>query len=185
MPPALKVKTAGLPRWAWIAMFTGAVGIGLYLRHKHSMEEEPPAEEEEASVPEDTLEGLEGTESAGGLAAAGLVGPAQGQITPVEAPYIPQGFVDIFESQDATIGALAEREPGERVETIREVEPIGEGSNQGMGGGGPSNRKPHHAAPKKPKAKKPHNPARQRPPKKHRKPPRKRRQAVGKGHPAR
>lgn len=33
IPAALKVKTLGLPRWAWIALLAGGVGVGLYLRH--------------------------------------------------------------------------------------------------------------------------------------------------------
>lgn len=146
MESFLKAKTAGLPRWAWLAIVGGAVGLGLYLRSRST--EEPEGEEEEPSASEDSLAAYEGTESAGGLAAAGLIGPAQGQITPVEAPYIPQGFVDIFEKQGEVIESLANREPGEneRVEVIKE--PTGE-SGQGVTGGGPSNRKPHHHAPKK------------------------------------
>lgn len=188
----LQAKTAGLPRWAWVALLGGGVAFGLYLRHRNS--EEPEETEEEPTAAEGSLEGYEGTESAGGLAAAGLVGPAQGQITPVEAPYIPEGFVDIFQSQSETtqdlIGALAEREPGERVETIREVEPIGEGNNQGVTGGGPPKKKPHHGAPKKPHHNKPHQkkPAQHRPPrKKHAKPPRRqgKHPKVGKAHRAR
>lgn len=162
----MKAKTAGLPRWAWVALLSGGVVVGLYLRSRNT-ETEP--EEEEPAAEEGSLESYDGTESAGGLAAAGLVGPAQGQITPVEAPYIPEGFVDMFQTQGETtqalIGALAEREPGERVETIREVEPIGEGNNQGVTGGGPSKRKPHHKAPKKPHHKAParKTPARKKP----------------------
>lgn len=170
MDTFLKAKTAGLPRWAWLTLLGGGVAFGLYLRHRNS--EETEETEEEPAPAEDSLASYEGTESAGGLAAAGLVGPAQGQITPVEAPYIPEGFVDVFQSQSETtqdlIGALAEREPGERVETIREVEPIGEGNNQGVTGGGPSKRKPHHGAPGKPHHKKPHQ--KKQP---HKRPPRK------------
>lgn len=147
----MKVKTAGLPRWAWVMLFSGAVLTGLYLRSRSQETEEPEEGEEEPGYNEDSLAAYNGTESAGGLAAAGLIGPAQGQVVPVEAPYIPEGFVDVFGAQSENlgelIGALANREPGERVETIREVEPIGEGSNQGVTGGGPPKRKPSKKAP--------------------------------------
>lgn len=180
-----------MPRWAWIALFSGAVMVGLYLRTRSDEEEFGPEEEGIEEPVEGELPFYDGTEQAGGLAAAGLVGPAQGQVLPVEAPYIPQGFVDIFGSQSETlgsaIGALAEREPGERVETIREVEPIGEGSGQGLPtGGGPPKKKPHHKPPKKPKQHKPARPRPQGKPKKgkpHKRKPR-RRIGVGKGQKA-
>jgi hypothetical protein len=143
----MKLKTAGLPRWAWISLFSGAVVVGLYLRSRHTAEgEEEVAEEPEPS--EDSLASYEGTETAGGLAAAGLIGPAAGSVLPVEAPYIPQGFVDIFQTQGETltsaVSALAEREPGERVEVIKETEPA-----QTLTGGGPTTHKPSHKPPQK------------------------------------
>lgn len=120
----LKVKTAGLPRWAWIALLGGGLAVGLYLRSRSTEETEP--EEAEEEVPEGSLSAYEGTDTGAGLAAAGLVGPAAGSVTPVEAPFVPQGIVDIIGAQQETIntaiGALGDREPGERVETIREVE---------------------------------------------------------------
>jgi hypothetical protein len=190
--PWLQHKTAGLPRWAWIALFSGAVMVGIYFRTRAEEEEYGP-EEEPIEEPLEGLSEYEGTEQAGGLAAAGLVGPAAAQITPVESPVIPEGFVDVFQSQSETlgsaIGALSEREPGERVETIREVEPIGEGSPQGLPavtGGGAPKKKPHHKPPKKPKQKKPPRPKQQKP-KQHkpRKRQRKGKAAVGHGHRAR
>lgn len=169
----LKVKTAGLPRWAWILLFSGAVGVGIYIRTHHQEEEFGP-EEESAEEPQEGLSQYEGTEQAGGLAAAGLVGPAQGQITPVESPVIPEGVVDIIGAQNETlsnaIGALAAREPGERVETTTEIEGEGQAEREQvrreereereklrhhrLTGGGSPNRKPHHKPPKKPKQKK-------------------------------
>lgn len=167
------MKSAGLPRWAWVSLFSGAVLVGLYLRHRSQETEEPEETGEEPEYGEDSLASYEGTDAAGGLAAAGLIGPAQGQVLPVEAPYIPQGFVDIFESQGETIQTLSDREPGERVETTTEVihERDPSESSQGLTGGGPTKRKPHHKAPKKPKQKKQKKPPRQkqgkrRPPKK-------------------
>jgi len=157
--------------------------VGLYLRHRSHETEEPEEVAEEPEYGEDSLASYEGTDAAGGLAAAGLIGPAQGQITPVEAPYIPQGFVDIFESQGETlesaIGALSEREPGERVESNTEVihERDPAESSQGLTGGGPRRKKPHHKAPKKPKQKKQRKPSRQKQGKK--RPPKKHKQKVG------
>lgn len=172
----LKVKTAGLPRWAWLAILGGAVGVGIYLRIR-SQEEEFGPEEEGVEEPEEGLSQYEGTEQAGGLAAAGLVGPAQGQITPVEAPVIPEGITDIIGAQNETLtnalGALSAQEPGERVETERTTEVEGEGQaerenirkeereereklrhHHALTGGGSPKRKPHHKPPRKPKQKK-------------------------------
>lgn len=134
----LKVKTAGMPRWAWISLASGAVLLGLYLRTRSEGEPEEEVEEMEPSA--DQMEYYDGTDSAGGLASAGLVGPAMGGLTPVQAPYIPEGLTEIFQGQGETISILGEtisnREPSERVETIREIEP------PIITGGGAPNRKP-------------------------------------------
>ena len=100
----LKTKTAGLPRWAWATLFGGAIALGLYLRSRSQSDEEVKSETVNAS--EQSLASYEGTGTAGGLASAGLVGPAQGQVLPVEAPYIPEGFVDIFSELTSVIGEL-------------------------------------------------------------------------------
>lgn len=164
MPPFLKVKTAGLPRWAWIGLFGGAVGVGLYLRHRsvegtENSETENPEIESEGEPGE--LGYYNGTDAGGGLAAAGVVGPPPGGLTPIQTPYLPEGIVDIFEEQGKTIqelaGDITEREPGERVETIREVEPV-----QVTGGGAPKRnhqKKPgsHSSNQKKQKPNKQHH----------------------------
>jgi hypothetical protein len=180
-PNWLKVKTAGLPRWAWVTLFSSAVIVGLYLRNRDTGETEP--EEEEEMDPEETgLSMYDGTETAGSLGSVGLAGPAAGQVVPVEAPFLPEGFVDLLsaqntnnvEAQQAIVGlaqdALA-REPSERVETIVERAPSE--SNQGVTGGGSPKRKPHHKAPPKkpkhkakPKAKQPGRKRGKQPPKK-------------------
>ena len=87
----LKVKTAGLPRWAWIGIGGSAIIIALYLRSQSGGGEE---EEEEEGLNEGELGYYDGTETAGGLASAGLLGPAGGSVLPVESPYLPEGFVD-------------------------------------------------------------------------------------------
>lgn len=92
----LKIRTAGLPRWAWVTLFGGAVVVGLWLRSR-TVEQEAEAETAGAGTPaEGSLGYYEGTSSAGGLAAAGLVGPASESLVPVQTPYIPEGFVDMF-----------------------------------------------------------------------------------------
>ena len=107
MPPFLKAKTAGLPRWAWLGIGVGAIGIGLYLRSRSTEEEETPVSE-----PEGGLAGEYGeTDTAGGLAAAGLIGPAQGAVVPVQTPFLPEGLTDIFSTLDDIItnqGAVIE-----------------------------------------------------------------------------
>lgn len=161
----LKIKTAGLPRWAWVSLLSGGVILGLYLRSRNASETEP--EEEEEETPEG-LESYDGTETAGSLGSVGLAGPAAGQVVPVEAPFLPEGFTDLLAQQGAAnveaqqaIAQLASdalnREPNERIETIVEREPYE--SKAGVTGGGAPKRKPHHKPPKKhkkPKAKKPH-----------------------------
>lgn len=155
----LKVKTAGLPRWAWVSLLSGAVVLGLYLRSQQEPESEP--EEEEEVDPEETgLSMYDGTETAGSLGSVGLAGPPAGQLVPVEAPFVPEGLVDLLtnqntnnvEAQQAIVGlaqdALA-REPSERVEIITEREP--RTSNAGVTGGGAPKRKPHHKPPNKAK----------------------------------
>ncbi len=193
----LKVKTAGLPRWAWVSLLSGAVVLGLYLRTRTPAESE--AEEEEEIEPEETGLGVyDGMETAGGLGSVGIAGPAGQQIVPVEAPFLPEGFTDLLAQQGSSnveaqqiIGDLAraalEREPGERVEIITERPPSE--SSQGVTGGGAPKRKPHHKPPKKrhpkprPKAhpkQHPRHPMPARPPRRRRS-----RIGVGPGHPAR
>jgi hypothetical protein len=49
MPTWLVAKTLDLPRWVWVSMLVGGVGIGLYLRHKKEPEESTePSEPEES-----------------------------------------------------------------------------------------------------------------------------------------
>lgn len=99
----LKAKTAGLPRWAWLGVGSGAIILALWLRSRNAGEEE--VEEGGAELSEGELGYYDGTESAGGLASAGLLGPAGGQVVPVEAPYLPEGLVDIF-AQITELAAL-------------------------------------------------------------------------------
>lgn len=47
----LKVKTLGLPRWAWLAILLAAIAIGLYLRHRAQVEEGEGTGEEAVSGP--------------------------------------------------------------------------------------------------------------------------------------
>lgn len=47
----LKVKTLGLPRWAWLSILLAAIAIGLYLRHRAKVEEGEGTGEEAVSGP--------------------------------------------------------------------------------------------------------------------------------------
>lgn len=147
----LKVKTAGLPRWAWISLFSGAVIIGLYLRSQNDEVEG----EEEIEPADGGLDYYEGTDAAGGLGAAGLIGPAAGQVVPVEAPFVPDALTEVLTSQaqanvdsQNALAVLAqtalEREPNERVEIISEIPAE---SSAGLTGGGAPSRRPSHRPP--------------------------------------
>lgn len=181
----LKIKTAGLPRWAWISIIGGAVVIGLYLRTT-SQPETVEEEEGEINPEESGLSQFAGTETAGGLGAAGIAGPAGNTLTPVETPVVPEGITDALtasigsnvEAQqamgDLAAAALA-REPSERVEIINEREPAApRESSKGLTGGGAPTRKPHHKAiPKhtpKPKAAKPKHTSKPKKPPRQKKP---------------
>jgi len=155
----LQTKTAGLPRWAWITLFGGAVIVGLYVRSRNTESEEEGLEEPE---PEEIgLSQYDGTETAGSLGSVGLAGPASAQVLPVEAPFVPDALTEALtslvgsniEGQQALSQIASDalnREPNERVEVINERAPSesDQGSRHVTGGGAPK-RKPHHKPPKK------------------------------------
>jgi hypothetical protein len=122
----LTVKNAGLPRWAWLSLFSGAVVVGLYLRNR--------AKSEEASTePISEGEGLgayNGTEMGAGLAAAGLTGTPAATAYPVETPMLPEGIVDIM-------GQLADLASELGHEIVEREESRAENSNSEVTGGGP------------------------------------------------
>jgi uncharacterized protein YdcH (DUF465 family) len=130
----LKAKTAGLPRWAWVALAGGGIALGLYLRHRSTAAaaEAGTTEEGEGEYPENPPVG-EAYAGEGGLGGAGLYGsPAGSTLSPVETPYVPEGFTKTLESQNTTISDLfgyIKEHPAENntVEIIRE----------GGGGGAP------------------------------------------------
>lgn len=141
MKPFLKAKTAGLPRWAWITLFSGAIIVGLYLRTRSGDDtEDVEAEGIEGAAP-GSLGFYNGTESAGGLAAAGLVGPVGTESIPVQTPYLPEGVVDIIESLGTTIGELGGYIVQDR-ESARESI-----SGGGLTGGGAPEAGANHEAP--------------------------------------
>lgn len=110
IPPALKVKMAGLPRWAWLALLAGGVGVGLYLHAANTAETEGEGEEESEELPAgspQSLEGYEGTETGGGLQALGVAGPTPQATVPVESPVVPEGVTQTVEGQQDTIQSLA------------------------------------------------------------------------------
>lgn len=102
----LKIKTAGLPRWAWIALLGGGVALGLYLRSRNSGEAEG---EEGYTEGGELVEGGTGGYGEGGMAGAGLIGSAGGSTSvPVSTPYIPDAFTSMFESLTALVGQQGE-----------------------------------------------------------------------------
>lgn len=100
----LKAKTAGLPRWAWIAGLGGAVVLGLYLRSRNSSEE---------TGTEEGYYGGEGEyagEGEGGFAGGVLGGGGGSTTTPVQTPYIPEGFTEMFGQLTELVGKQSEQE---------------------------------------------------------------------------
>lgn len=138
MPPWLSAKTAGLPRWAWALMLTGAVGVGLYLRSR------PSAESEDESV--DPFTGADGGGTTGPLA---LAGPSQGQLTPVESPYIPEGIVNTVEQLSILASELGAT-LGQRQEREIEQAPQEKAPTPVTGGGPPVSPVPHTPPPPAP-----------------------------------
>lgn len=159
MPPALTAKTFGLPRWAWLAIITSGVGLGLYLRHKADSGEEGEAASEsevegtpletvyDSGNPCDPSSGAynpsECGNQGGGYFYDGTEGSGQAyypeypEVTPAETPVPGQVIVNIASPAlpSATDGTLA---------------PVGGGAHQGTKpggkpkvttGGGPPNRK--------------------------------------------
>lgn len=121
METFLKKKTGKVPNWAWVLLIGGALGVGLYLRHRNSSSEEVEEELGVEEAPEGSLASYNGTEAAGGLAGAGLVGPAGGGLTPVETPFIPEGVQTVIAEENATIRELAgyiQEHPSVERETI-------------------------------------------------------------------
>lgn len=165
MPPSLRVKTAGLPRWAWLGLLAGGIGVGLYLHSRNQSEGEEEETEELPNAAPQTLSSYEGGEQGGGLQALGVAGPTPQATVPVESPYVPEAFPETLGGQGDVIqslsngiiesnlasqelaGILAEREPNKEI--IREQ----------MVGHAPV-RKVHHMPPprhpKKKAIKKPH-----------------------------
>lgn len=150
---------AGLPRWAWIALIAGGVGVGLYLHSRNPDTEETEETEELPGGRSQSLEEYEGTNAGGGLQALGVAGPVPQATVPIESPVVPEGFTDTIGSQADTIqglangvledaiaanelaGALAVREPNREIIREKMV-------------GHPPKRKVHHKAPaRKPKKK--------------------------------
>lgn len=155
----LKGKVGGLPKWAWLTLLAGGLGIGIYLRMRSTGEEENPEPEEGFEVPPpDTLAAYEETPAGGGLQALGVAGPAATRSYPVEAPYVPEGFTSTIENQGDTVQSLSNgilELSGIQAEQIssllseRPKEVIRERI------AGPPKRPTTHKPPKKPKQKKP------------------------------
>ena len=102
MPAALTAKTFGMPRWAWLILLAGGIGFGIALRRNR--EEQIEADEmldDEAEVMLETGDPLDaGIYEDPGLAGVGVYGQSPASVVPVQAPVIPEGFVD----QGAVLG---------------------------------------------------------------------------------
>lgn len=99
----LKAKTAGIPRWAWVAGLGGAVLLGLYLRSRNNSEEETGEEGYYGG------EGEYAGEGEGGFAGGVLGGGGGSTTTPVQTPYIPEGFTEMFGQMTELVGKQSEQ----------------------------------------------------------------------------
>lgn len=99
----LKAKTAGIPRWAWVAGLGGAVILGLYLRSRHSSSEEGESEYQGET-------GGEFPSEEGGFAGGVLGGGGGSTTTPVQTPFIPEGFTEMFGQLTELIAKQSEQE---------------------------------------------------------------------------
>jgi len=160
MKPWMNTKMAGLPRWAWIGLLAGGLGVGLYLHHRSSAETEETGESEELPGPQpQTMEGYEGTEAGGGLQALGVAGPVPQATLPIEAPRIPEGFTDTLGGQGETIQSLSngvlegQQATDDLARSVIEA-PTREIIREKMVGHSPS-RKPSHKPPRKQPKQKP------------------------------
>lgn len=158
MKPFLAGKTAGLPRWVWLALLGGGVGLGLYLRNRSTGEPVTEEEVEEGpEIPESLSEEYAGTETAGGLQALGVPGPVSGGVTPIQTPYVPEGFTEVIGGQGETITSLAngvlesQTATSAVAQTLAEREPGREIIRERIGS--QATRKPHKLPPKKAKPK--------------------------------
>jgi hypothetical protein len=132
----------------------GAIGIGLYLRSRSSSSEE----EEEEPTSEATQQGLAGeygeTLTAGGLAGAGLIGPAAATQVPVQTPFLPEGLTDaiagmeeLINNQGVVIAELAKQNREPPVVNITGGTPITGGGAPEEGGAHTPARPPKTCSP--------------------------------------
>lgn len=109
LPPILRGKVFGMPRWLFATILVGGIVGGLYLRSRQAA----AAAGEDTS--ESTITGDLGSPYADpsmagydALAGSGVLpGPANGAVLPVNAPTIPEGFPEVFAGLGDVIGALA------------------------------------------------------------------------------
>lgn len=141
MPPALKVKMMGLPRWAWGLMLAGGVGVGLYLRSSTSTKKAEQDVEEgylnsgNLMPPAAPIEaGGGGGAGAGGERAVGSSELLPAAKTPLEEATPPsEQEVELPESnpppEEITATGIQAPAPTRPREPVRN-EPIGPGGNR-------------------------------------------------------
>lgn len=98
----LKVKTFGMPRWAFLTLLVVGITVGLYLRsRRRAMNSTAPED-----LPlEDSTDSLMASGDPG-LAGVGVVSPPGG-VYPVTTPILPEGLTDLVGGLGGTIGELA------------------------------------------------------------------------------
>lgn len=99
----LTVRQFGMPRWVFVVLLAGGVGLGIYLRRRSPSDEELTELDGDAEVlATDPLSVDDYAMLDPGLAGAGYVpGPAAGSVVPVSSPFIPEGL-------DAVLGNIAD-----------------------------------------------------------------------------
>lgn len=144
----------GMPRWAWIGLLVGGVGVGLYLRSRSAAEDTLATDElepEQIDVPQDTMLGsLDDPGLAGSLE---TVGPAAGSVVPYASPTIPEGYPETFGILGDVVNVLGEAIAG----LGRPAQTLPSGTTDSTkpdkkpkpGGGGPPRRPDNKRPPKK------------------------------------
>lgn len=151
----LQGKMFGMPRWAWIGLMVGGIGVGLYLRSRSAAEDTLATDElepEQYDLPLDTMAGnLDDPGLAGSLE---TVGPAAGSVVPYASPTIPEGYPETFGVLGDVVNVL-----GEAIANLGRPAPLPSGGSDKPtkkpkpdkpkpGGGGPPKR-PDNKRPKK------------------------------------
>ena len=145
----------GMPRWAWIGLLVGGVGVGLYLRSRSAAEDTLATDElepDQIDVPQDTMLGsLDDPGLAGSLE---TVGPAAGSVVPYASPTIPEGYPETFGILGDVVNVLGEAiaglgRPQQTLPSGADAAKPDKPKKDRPGGGGPPRRPDNKRPPKK------------------------------------